>query len=57
MTLKTELSRFEENTAGTEGGAVVVLDHSSYTDTGSNFTGNKASDIGKIRMELCSNNL
>ena len=55
--LKTEMSRFEENTAGTEGGAVVVLDHSSYTDTGSNFTGNMASDIGKIRIELCLNSL
>ena len=48
--LNTEVSKFEENKAGTEGGAIVVLDHSLYSDTGSSFIGNMASDIGKILM-------
>ena len=45
--LITVSCQFLGNTAALGGGAVMVLDHSSYNDTGSTFTSNTASDNGR----------
>ena len=44
--LETDCCQFISNTAALGGGAVMVVDHSSYTDIGSIFVNNIAADNG-----------
>ena len=44
--LTTKNCTFHDNIAASKGGTILVLDHSQYQDTGSNFIGNTASDVG-----------
>ena len=46
--LVTDNCQFIGNTAALGGGAVMVVDHSSYTETGSTFTSNIAADNGEL---------
>ena len=46
--LVTDNCQFIGNTAALGGGAVMVVDHSSYTDTKSTFTSNIAADNGEL---------
>ena len=46
--MTTEDCVFSGNVATSGGGAIMVMDHSGYNDTGTLFTNNTASDIGKL---------
>ena len=48
--MTTKSSEFLQNSAVSGGGAIMVLDHSHYKDTGSLFQHNRASDVGKFNV-------
>ena len=48
--LESDSCHFLGNTATLGGGAVTVVDHSSYTDTGSTFANNSAADNGRFTI-------